>query len=157
MNELLPNPGSRPSAKRLGRGIGSGLGKTGGRGHKGQKSRSGGYHKVGFEGGQMPLQRRLPKVGFRSRAKHATAEVRLHELALGIGRSGHHQAAAHRPHGLDSLKAHRVEQFDGPGTVVQQHGLTGPQAQSCKQVIAAATANLFGIIRSSPLDSPGHY
>jgi len=82
MNELLPNPGSRPSAKRLGRGIGSGLGKTGGRGHKGQKSRSGGYHKVGFEGGQMPLQRRLPKVGFRSRAKHATAEVRLHELAL---------------------------------------------------------------------------
>ncbi len=82
MNELLPNPGSRPAAKRLGRGIGSGLGKTGGRGHKGQKSRSGGYHKVGFEGGQMPLQRRLPKVGFRSRAKHATAEVRLHELAL---------------------------------------------------------------------------
>ena len=82
MNELLPNPGSRPAAKRLGRGIGSGLGKTGGRGHKGQKSRSGGYHKVGFEGGQMPLQRRLPKVGFRSRAKHATAEIRLHELAL---------------------------------------------------------------------------
>jgi large subunit ribosomal protein L15 len=82
MNELLPNPGSRPAAKRLGRGIGSGLGKTGGRGHKGQKSRSGGYHKVGFEGGQMPLQRRLPKVGFRSQAKHATAEVRLHELAL---------------------------------------------------------------------------
>ena len=82
MNELLPNPGSRPAPKRPGRGIGSGLGKTGGRGHKGQKSRSGGYHKVGFEGGQMPLQRRLPKVGFRSRAKHATAQVRLHELAL---------------------------------------------------------------------------
>ena len=82
MNELLPNPGSRPAPKRLGRGIGSGLGKTGGRGHKGQKSRSGGYHKVGFEGGQMPLQRRLPKVGFRSRVKHATAQVRLHELAL---------------------------------------------------------------------------
>ncbi|MFO8005915.1 50S ribosomal protein L15 [Thioalkalivibrio sp.] len=82
MNELLPNPGSHPAPKRLGRGIGSGLGKTGGRGHKGQKSRSGGYHKVGFEGGQMPLQRRLPKVGFRSRAKHATAQVRLHELAL---------------------------------------------------------------------------
>ncbi len=82
MNELLPEPGSRPSAKRVGRGIGSGLGKTGGRGHKGQKSRSGGYHKVGFEGGQMPLQRRLPKVGFRSRVKHAVAEVRLHELGL---------------------------------------------------------------------------
>lgn len=82
MNELMPNPGSRPKAKRLGRGIGSGLGKTGGRGHKGQKARSGGYHKVGFEGGQMPLQRRLPKVGFRSRTGLRTAQVRLHELAL---------------------------------------------------------------------------
>ncbi|AGA34196.1 LSU ribosomal protein L15p (L27Ae) [Thioalkalivibrio nitratireducens DSM 14787] len=81
MNELLPVPGSRSKGKRLGRGIGSGLGKTGGRGHKGQKSRSGGYHKVGFEGGQMPLQRRLPKVGFRSRSALVTAEVRLHELA----------------------------------------------------------------------------
>ncbi|MFO8152224.1 50S ribosomal protein L15 [Thioalkalivibrio sp.] len=80
MNELLPTPGSRAKAKRLGRGIGSGLGKTSGRGHKGQKSRSGGYHKVGFEGGQMPLQRRLPKVGFRSRTLKRTAEVRLHEL-----------------------------------------------------------------------------
>ena len=82
MNELQPAAGSRTKAKRLGRGIGSGLGKTGGRGHKGQKSRSGGYHKVGFEGGQMPLQRRLPKVGFRSRTALRTAEVRLHELAL---------------------------------------------------------------------------
>jgi large subunit ribosomal protein L15 len=82
MNELMSSPGSRPKAKRLGRGIGSGLGKTGGRGHKGQKARSGGYHKVGFEGGQMPLQRRLPKVGFRSRIALRTAEVRLHELAL---------------------------------------------------------------------------
>jgi large subunit ribosomal protein L15 len=81
MNELMPVPGSRPKAKRLGRGIGSGLGKTGGRGHKGQKARSGGYHKVGFEGGQMPLQRRLPKVGFRSRIALRTAEVRLSELA----------------------------------------------------------------------------
>lgn len=82
LNELSPAPGSRPDAKRVGRGIGSGLGKTGGRGHKGQKSRSGGYHKVGFEGGQMPLQRRLPKVGFRSRTTKDSAEVRLHEVAL---------------------------------------------------------------------------
>ncbi|SIT70849.1 LSU ribosomal protein L15P [Ectothiorhodosinus mongolicus] len=82
LNELSPAPGSRPDAKRVGRGIGSGLGKTGGRGHKGQKSRSGGYHKVGFEGGQMPLQRRLPKVGFRSRTMKDNAEVRLHEIAL---------------------------------------------------------------------------
>jgi large subunit ribosomal protein L15 len=81
LNNLKPAAGSRPSGKRVGRGIGSGLGKTGGRGHKGQKSRTGGFHKVGFEGGQMPLQRRLPKVGFTSRKGRVTAEVRLDELA----------------------------------------------------------------------------
>ncbi len=81
LNDLQPARGSRKSAKRVGRGIGSGFGKTCGRGHKGQKSRSGGYHKVGFEGGQMPLQRRLPKVGFRSRSNRFVAEVRLNELA----------------------------------------------------------------------------
>ncbi len=81
LNELRPARGSRKNPKRVGRGIGSGSGKTCGRGHKGQKSRSGGYHKVGFEGGQMPLQRRLPKVGFRSRSNPFVAEVRLHELA----------------------------------------------------------------------------
>ena len=81
LNDLKPAAGSRPSAKRVGRGIGSGLGKTCGRGHKGQKARKGGFHKVGFEGGQMPLQRRLPKVGFRSRTAATRAEVRLGELA----------------------------------------------------------------------------
>ena len=81
LNTLQPAPGSKPDRKRVGRGIGSGLGKTAGRGHKGQKSRSGGFHKVGFEGGQMPLQRRLPKVGFTSRVSLTTAEVRLSELA----------------------------------------------------------------------------
>ncbi|MBD83776.1 MAG: 50S ribosomal protein L15 [Acidiferrobacteraceae bacterium] len=80
LNELKPAGGSRPAAKRVGRGPGSGLGKTAGRGVKGQKSRSGGYHKVGFEGGQMPLQRRLPKRGFRSLTRPRVAEVRLHEL-----------------------------------------------------------------------------
>ncbi|MDH3527738.1 MAG: 50S ribosomal protein L15 [Gammaproteobacteria bacterium] len=80
LNTLKPAAGSRKNGKRVGRGIGSGLGKTGGRGHKGQKSRSGGYHKVGFEGGQMPLQRRLPKVGFISRKSRFVDEVRLHEL-----------------------------------------------------------------------------
>jgi large subunit ribosomal protein L15 len=80
LNTLQPVAGSKVDRKRVGRGIGSGLGKTGGRGHKGQKSRSGGYHKVGFEGGQMPLQRRLPKVGFTSRVSISTAEVRLGEL-----------------------------------------------------------------------------
>jgi large subunit ribosomal protein L15 len=80
LNTLSPDPGSRPDAKRVGRGIGSGLGKTAGRGHKGQKSRTGGFHKTGFEGGQMPLQRRLPKVGFRSRKAATKDEIRLSEL-----------------------------------------------------------------------------
>ena len=80
LNDIKPAKGSKPAAKRVGRGIGSGLGKTGGRGHKGQKARSGGYHKVGFEGGQMPIQRRLPKRGFRSRVDGDTAQVRLSEI-----------------------------------------------------------------------------
>ena len=81
LNTIAPDEGSRKDRKRVGRGIGSGLGKTCGRGHKGQKSRSGGYHKVGFEGGQMPLQRRLPKIGFTSRSKQYVAQIRLNELA----------------------------------------------------------------------------
>jgi large subunit ribosomal protein L15 len=81
LNSIRPAKGAKTEAKRVGRGIGSGSGKTCGRGNKGQKSRTGGYHKVGFEGGQMPLQRRLPKVGFRSRKAGETAEVRLGELA----------------------------------------------------------------------------
>jgi len=81
LNNLSPAPGSKHAAKRVGRGIGSGLGKTGGRGHKGLKSRSGGTVKPGFEGGQMPLQRRLPKFGFTSRKSLVSEEVRLAELA----------------------------------------------------------------------------
>jgi large subunit ribosomal protein L15 len=81
LNTLKPADGSKTNRKRVGRGIGSGLGKTAGRGHKGQKSRNGGYHKVGFEGGQMPLQRRLPKVGFRSKLARVTGELRLNEIA----------------------------------------------------------------------------
>lgn len=80
LNTLSPSPGKKNSAKRVGRGIGSGLGKTCGRGHKGQKSRSGGSVKPGFEGGQMPLQKRLPKFGFSSRISRTTAKVRLAEL-----------------------------------------------------------------------------
>lgn len=82
LNTIQPAEGATHSARRVGRGIGSGLGKTGGRGHKGQKSRSGGFHKVGFEGGQMPLQRRLPKRGFNSLTAASNAEVRLSELNL---------------------------------------------------------------------------
>ncbi|HXU57021.1 MAG TPA: 50S ribosomal protein L15 [Casimicrobiaceae bacterium] len=81
MNTIKPAAGSNKARRRVGRGIGSGLGKTAGRGHKGQSSRSGGFHKVGFEGGQMPLQRRLPKRGFVSRMRDDTAEVRLSDLA----------------------------------------------------------------------------
>ena len=81
LNTLSPAVGSKTGKKRLGRGLGSGLGKTSGKGHKGQYARKGGYHKVGFEGGQMPLQRRLPKVGFRSHMKPTRAEVRLDALA----------------------------------------------------------------------------
>jgi large subunit ribosomal protein L15 len=80
LNKIQPAPGAKHSKRRVGRGIGSGLGKTAGRGHKGQKSRTGGYHKVGFEGGQMPLQRRLPKRGFISLSRNDTAQVRLSDL-----------------------------------------------------------------------------
>lgn len=80
INKIAPNPFSKKSPKRLGRGVGSGLGKTSGKGHKGQHARAGGYHKLGFEGGQMPLQRRLPKFGFTSRKNLNTDKVRLSDL-----------------------------------------------------------------------------
>ena len=86
LNTIKPASGSKHSKRRVGRGIGSGLGKTAGRGHKGQKSRSGGYHKVGFEGGQMPLQRRLPKRGFKSHLLKYNAQITLTDLELlGVG------------------------------------------------------------------------
>ncbi|CEG58154.1 50S ribosomal protein L15 [Legionella fallonii] len=81
LNSLSPDPGSRPPKRRLGRGIGSGLGKTSGKGHKGQKARAGGYHKINFEGGQMPIQRRLPKMGFKSRVGRSVDQICLGELA----------------------------------------------------------------------------
>ncbi len=82
LNEIAPGKGAKKVGKRFGRGHSAGQGKTSGRGQKGQHARSGGYHKVGFEGGQMPLQRRLPKVGFNSRMAKNSAELRLHELAI---------------------------------------------------------------------------
>ena len=87
LNDMRPAAGSRKIAKRVGRGGSAGQGKTCGRGVKGQKARAGGYHKTGFEGGQMPLQRRLPKIGFRSLAPRASAEVRLHELKRFAGQT----------------------------------------------------------------------
>jgi large subunit ribosomal protein L15 len=87
LNDLHPAAGSKKNHKRRGRGAGSGLGKTGGRGVKGQTARAGGYHKVGFEGGQMPLQRRLPKIGFVSPTRDEKAELRVHELARFAGKT----------------------------------------------------------------------
>ena len=81
LNTLSPDPGSKKNRRRVGRGIGSGLGKTSGKGHKGQKARAGGYHKINFEGGQMPIQRRLPKMGFKSRVSKTVDEINLNELA----------------------------------------------------------------------------
>ncbi|CAM2857052.1 50S ribosomal protein L15 [Legionella steigerwaltii] len=81
LNSLSPDPGSRRPKRRLGRGIGSGLGKTSGKGHKGQKARAGGFHKINFEGGQMPIQRRLPKMGFKSRVGKTVDQICLSELA----------------------------------------------------------------------------
>ena len=107
LNTIKPAAGSRPSRTRVGRGVGSGLGKTGGRGHKGQHARSGGYHKVGFEGGQMPLQRRLPKVGFRSLKKADTEQVFLYQLAS--VKSDTIDFAALREAGLVSPRAKKVK------------------------------------------------
>jgi large subunit ribosomal protein L15 len=122
LNELRPGKGAKADAKRVGRGIGSGLGKTGGRGHKGQKSRSGGFHKVGFEGGQMPLQRRLPKFGFRSRLARETAQVRLHELAKVEGETA--DLAALKAAGVVPASAKRARVF-ASGTIERAVKLKG--------------------------------
>ena len=106
LNDLHPADGSRREHKRRGRGAASGLGKTGGRGTKGQHARAGGYHKVGFEGGQMPLQRRLPKIGFVSPSRGLTAELRVHELKRFAG--GTADLAALHSAQLVSKRAERV-------------------------------------------------
>ncbi|MDO4231096.1 MAG: 50S ribosomal protein L15 [Lautropia sp.] len=111
LNDLKPAAGSKHAAKRVGRGIGSGLGKTAGRGHKGQKSRSGGFHKVGFEGGQMPLQRRLPKRGFKSLQAGRVGEVRLSDLE-------------------------RLEATDIDMSVLKQAGIISQLALSAKVILA---------------------
>ena len=107
LNTLKPADGSKREHKRRGRGAGSGLGKTGGRGTKGQRARAGGYHKVGFEGGQMPMQRRLPKVGFVSPSKGLSVELRVHELKAFAGKSA--DLAALQAAGLVSKRAERVK------------------------------------------------
>jgi len=105
LNDLKPARGSKFEHKRRGRGVASGLGKTGGRGVKGQRARAGGYHKVGFEGGQMPLQRRLPKIGFVSPSKGLTVELRVHELKTFAGKTA--DLASLQAAGLVSKRAER--------------------------------------------------
>jgi len=105
LNDLKPARGSKFDHKRRGRGGASGLGKTGGRGAKGQRARAGGYHKVGFEGGQMPLQRRLPKIGFVSPSKGLTVELRVHELKSFAGKTA--DLASLQAAGLVSKRAER--------------------------------------------------
>ncbi len=123
LNSLSPAAGSRPAGKRVGRGIGSGLGKTCGRGHKGQHSRAGGYHKTGFEGGQMPVQRRLPKIGFRSRMARRTTALRLHELAK-VGDAEVIDLAALQAAGLVTKNTARVRVF-ASGTITRPIVLKG--------------------------------
>jgi large subunit ribosomal protein L15 len=136
LNELKPAPGSKKTRHRVGRGVGSGWGKTAGRGHKGQRARSGGYHKVGFEGGQMPLQRRLPKVGFVSPTKRAKAELRVHELKSFAGKTA--DLPALKAAGLVSKLAQRVKVI-ASGTLDVPVTLQGLQVTpGARKIIEAA-------------------
>jgi large subunit ribosomal protein L15 len=133
LNTIKSANGSRKSSKRVGRGIGSTLGKTCGRGHKGQKSRSGGFHKVGFEGGQMPLQRRLPKVGFSSRVKKYSFEVTLYEVSsLNLDIVD-----------LEALKSSNlVPSFAKAVKVIQSGEITSPVTVKGIKVTAGAKASI---------------
>ncbi len=140
LNTIVPASGAKHAKRRVGRGIGSGLGKTAGRGHKGQKSRSGGFHKVGFEGGQMPLQRRLPKRGFKSLTARLQAEVRLSDLeALPVTEI---DLLALRQAGLVS-DLHRSAKIIGTGSLTKKVSLTGLLATAgAKSAIEAAGGSL---------------
>lgn len=122
LNTLKPTKGSKQPRMRVGRGIGCGMGKTCGRGHKGQHARKGGYHKTGFEGGQMPLQRRLPKFGFTSRTAHQCAEIRLNELVQIEG--GVIDLAALKAANLVS-SIHKQAKIFGTGTVAKKFTVRG--------------------------------
>jgi large subunit ribosomal protein L15 len=135
LNTISPADGSKKARRRVGRGIGSGLGKTAGRGHKGQKSRSGGYHKVGFEGGQMPLQRRLPKRGFKSHLLKFNAEITLTNLeALGAAEV---DVLALKQAGLVGQLA-KVVKVINTGTLTKAVKLTGIGATASAKVAIEA-------------------
>jgi len=141
LNNLKPAEGAKHAKRRVGRGIGSGLGKTAGRGHKGQKSRSGGFHKVGFEGGQMPLQRRLPKRGFKSLTKEFVGEVRLGDLEKLPNRDGPIDAARVGPQWMDTTPPSRPTPVFAPPSVTRPrrrvhasgpaHWSPGTRAENC--------------------------
>ena len=149
LNDVKPAAGSKKNRRRVGRGIGSGLGKTAGRGHKGQKSRSGGFHKVGFEGGQMPLQRRLPKRGFTSLTRDAVAEVRLSDLEkvgaeridlAGLKEAGVVPRAAKHAKVILSGKLTRKVEVAGLGVTKGAKAAVEAAGGSVTSVAAAATA-----------------
>lgn len=136
LNQLKPARGSRHAGKRLGRGGSAGQGKTGGRGTKGQHARAGGYHKVGFEGGQMPLQRRLPKIGFVSRQSAASDEVRVHELARFDGQTVDLEAL--KASGIVSKRTERVK-IIASGTLDKVVKVTGVKVTpGARAIIEAA-------------------
>ena len=140
LNTIKPSEGAKHAKRRVGRGIGSGLGKTAGRGHKGQKSRSGGYHKVGFEGGQMPMQRRLPKRGFKSHLLQFNAEVTLAALEqLGLAEV---DLLTLKSAGLVSHKIKNVKVIN-TGTLSKAVKLTGiSSSASAKTLIEAAGGSI---------------
>lgn len=140
LNDIKPAPHSRSARTRVGRGVGSGLGKTAGRGHKGQHSREGGSHKPGFEGGQMPLQRRLPKVGFRSRRKEQSQQVFLYQLAS--VKADTVDLASLREAGLVSAAARKVKVV-AKGEVQRPLKLSGVQATAgARAAIEAAGGSI---------------
>ena len=140
LNTIKPAPGSKTNRLRVGRGIGSGLGKTAGRGHKGQRARSGGYHKVGFEGGQMPMQRRLPKRGFRSHLKKLNAEVSLSSLdKLGLAEVDVAMLKAHNVVAAGVVKVKII----ASGTIGRAVALKGVNATAgAREAILAAGGSL---------------
>jgi large subunit ribosomal protein L15 len=140
LNTLNPANGSRKEGKRLGRGHSAGQGKTGGRGVKGQHARAGGFHKVGFEGGQMPIQRRLPKVGFRSRTARLSAEVRVHELAKFA--DGTADLAALKAAGLVPAQAEKVKVI-ASGTLDKAVKVVGVKVTAgARKIIEAAGGSI---------------
>ena len=148
LNQLKPGAGARHASKRVGRGVGSGLGKTAGRGHKGQKSRSGGFHKVGFEGGQMPLHRRLPKRGFTSLARYSTAEIRLSDLERVSG--DRVDIAALKAAGIVSRLASRTRVIKS-GTLTRKVTLSGIKAtRGAREAIEAAGGTVEEIAQEQP-------